>query len=575
MEYENLTLKNRRRINRNMAVSIVSVLVFIIILVVFLMSVGVRIDQKIEVDNCVTTIYHKNGTTSYFAEGKFDALNEGEKATVKVSIPDLISSKLPMPTLHFDAYNCAVKVYGGNRLIYTDGWKDARNGIPEQFIGNRCHTISLVTDAYDLSGKIVSVELYSMTDRSISEINPIIVMASDVWKTPLIDSQALFILLVTTVIGSLLLLAYSLVRTVITRVYDIGIALFPLVLSFAVWSMGTGRMLSIFIQDVRICSRAEYYALYVLAISIALFATSIYRNGIFHKIWIGILAAIILYYAVMIIIASASQKYTPQSFIRFLLIILLLEVLFFVIGLFADKNIVSTTSTIILRTGCIVMLLLAALEIGRYQLMYIPNAPAIVEFKIGSYSALVLAVIMVMFYIVLNLEEQTSFFEKQQLEAIAFKDTLTQIPNRTFFNSRLDELEADGQKDYTLVFIDLNDLKSANDKHGHEMGDRLIVATAECMTEAFAKVGIYCRWGGDEFVALIPGTRQLGIDSIANFERALDRVNMNGEFPFEIKAAHGEIYSSSKNYMSPNTAVREADIRMYNAKKRMKERDSV
>ncbi len=571
MSNENLTLKNRRRINRNMAVAIVSVLVFIIFMVVFLMNVGVRLSNKLAVENCVATVYHSDGTTSYYTDKAFEPLNDGDRAIVKVDIPENISVKVPMPMMYFDAYNCAVKIYDGNRMIYSDGWKDVRKSIPEQFIGNRSYAIPLVTETYDLSGRIVSVELYSMTDRSISEIYPVIVTANEVWKVPLEDSQALFILLITTVIGSMLMTAYSLVRTVILREFDIGIALFPLVLSFAVWSMGSERMLSIFIQSVRICSKAEYYAMFVLALSIALLGTSFYKNGIFHKIWIGTLVAVTGYFAAMIVISSVSSKYTPQNFIRLLLILLLLEIIFFVFGLFADKNIVSSTSTLILRTGCIVMLLLAVLEIGRYQLMYISDTFAIAKFSIGSYSVLVMAVIMTMFYIIRNLEEQTSFFEKQQLEVFAFKDNLTMIPNRNYFNSKLDELEADGQKDYTLVFIDLNNLKKANDMHGHAMGDRLLVATAECMTEAFAKAGVYCRWGGDEFVALIPGTRQLGLECIANFERALERVNAGKTFPFEVRAAHGEIYSSSKKYMSPNIAVREADIRMYNAKKKMKE----
>ncbi len=564
-------MKNRRRINRNMAVAIVSVLVFIVFMVTFLMGVGVRLNYKLSLDNCVATVYHSDGTTSYYTEKRFKALNTGDKAVVKVDIPESISGRVPMPVMYFEAYNCAVKVYDGNRMIYSDGWKDVRKGIPEQFPGNRSYTIPLVTDAYDLSGRIVSVELFSATDRSVSEIDPVIVMADDVWKVPLEDNQALFILLITTVIGSMLMTAYSLVRSVILREFDIGLALFPLVLSFAVWSMGSERMLPIFIQSVYICSRGEYYAMYTLTLSIAILGTVFYRNGVFHKIWAGILTVVTGYFAAMIVMSVMSDKLTPQSFIRILLILLLLEILFFVFGLFADKSIVSSTSTMILRTGCIVMLLLAVLEIGRYQLMYIPDAPAIVEFRIGSYSALVMAVMVTMFYIIRNLEEQTMFFEKQQLEIFAFKDNLTMIPNRNYFNSKVDELEADGQKDYTLVFIDLNDLKKANDVHGHDMGDRLLVATAECMTEAFSKAGLYCRWGGDEFVALIPGTRQLGLDCIANFERALERVNAGKTFPFEVRAAHGEIYSSARNYMSPNIAVREADIRMYNAKKRIKE----
>ena len=78
------------------------------------------------------------------------------------------------------------------------------------------------------------------------------------------------------------------------------------------------------------------------------------------------------------------------------------------------------------------------------------------------------------------------------------------------------------------------------------------------------------RWGGDEFAALIPGSKQLGEDCVKAFDSCVERLNEMGDFPFPVTVAHGEIHSSSRNYVNPNLAIREADYKMYETKKKMK-----
>ena len=63
----------------------------------------------------------------------------------------------------------------------------------------------------------------------------------------------------------------------------------------------------------------------------------------------------------------------------------------------------------------------------------------------------------------------------------------------------------DKKPEDNLIFFcfDLNELKSVNDKHGHEAGDELITGAALCMRRAFGKSGKIFRTGGDEFAAII------------------------------------------------------------------------
>ncbi|MGE5678261.1 MAG: HD-GYP domain-containing protein [Pseudomonadota bacterium] len=101
---------------------------------------------------------------------------------------------------------------------------------------------------------------------------------------------------------------------------------------------------------------------------------------------------------------------------------------------------------------------------------------------------------------VLSLEEKREFF--------GYKDRLTGLYNRDFFEEELSRLDCERQLPMTVIMGDLSGLKLINDAFGHEMGDRALKRVAELMKRAFRKEDIVSRVGGDEFVALLPQTTE-------------------------------------------------------------------
>lgn len=88
-------------------------------------------------------------------------------------------------------------------------------------------------------------------------------------------------------------------------------------------------------------------------------------------------------------------------------------------------------------------------------------------------------------------------------------DMLTKLPNRAHFNRRLDGfLENPDEKQFALLFIDLDKFKAINDDYGHEAGDIVLKEVAQRFRNRLEGRGLVARLGGDEFVALI--------DDIAN-----------------------------------------------------------
>src|SRR5689334_22637043 len=90
-----------------------------------------------------------------------------------------------------------------------------------------------------------------------------------------------------------------------------------------------------------------------------------------------------------------------------------------------------------------------------------------------------------------------------RLEHQAFHDPLTGLANRALFLDRLGELLASGRRDYTVLFLDLDDFKTINDSLGHSIGDELLAAVAGRLLGALKAGDLAARLGGDEFAVLL------------------------------------------------------------------------
>ncbi|HEV8490243.1 MAG TPA: GGDEF domain-containing protein [Candidatus Limnocylindrales bacterium] len=92
-------------------------------------------------------------------------------------------------------------------------------------------------------------------------------------------------------------------------------------------------------------------------------------------------------------------------------------------------------------------------------------------------------------------------------------DPLTGLFNRTFFFAAVDReiaRSARSGRGFCLLMMDLDELKSINDRHGHFIGDRVLRGVGEVIAEGVRRIDIAARYGGDEFVVLLPETEVTG-----------------------------------------------------------------
>ncbi|MFN3303018.1 MAG: diguanylate cyclase [Roseateles sp.] len=112
-----------------------------------------------------------------------------------------------------------------------------------------------------------------------------------------------------------------------------------------------------------------------------------------------------------------------------------------------------------------------------------------------------------------------------QLEAVATHDELTGLPNRRQMLALLDQELLRSQRnphDFCIALLDLDHFKRVNDQYGHAAGDTVLRAFAQTAQAALRATDVIARWGGEEFLALLPDTAMP--PALAGMERLREQV---------------------------------------------------
>ncbi|HEY2028815.1 MAG TPA: diguanylate cyclase [Myxococcales bacterium] len=170
--------------------------------------------------------------------------------------------------------------------------------------------------------------------------------------------------------------------------------------------------------------------------------------------------------------------------------------------------------------------------------------------------------------------------QKEHYRALAQTDGLTGLPNFRSFHARLEE-EVSRATRYghplACAMVDLDGLKTINDKMGHAAGNRAIVALADAVREELRDTDFAARYGGDEFVVLLPQTSE---PQAALFAERLRRrlVEASERAGLPVRGSIGVAAVSADELEAPDASedlLRRADEALYRAKRSGRDRVEV
>lgn len=148
---------------------------------------------------------------------------------------------------------------------------------------------------------------------------------------------------------------------------------------------------------------------------------------------------------------------------------------------------------------------------------------------------------------------------EERIQYLSNYDDLTGLYNRAFFEEELRRLDTERQLPISIILIDINGLKFVNNAFGRLEGDRLLVDTTKILEKSCRSGDIICRWGGDEFVILLPRCAHEDTEKICQRIKNTDPKNERNFIPLSLALG-----TATKNEINQSIqeVLRDAEDRM-------------
>jgi diguanylate cyclase (GGDEF)-like protein len=155
----------------------------------------------------------------------------------------------------------------------------------------------------------------------------------------------------------------------------------------------------------------------------------------------------------------------------------------------------------------------------------------------------------------------------QEKERMAVHDGLTDVFNRGYLEIAIERVVKDVRRnggEVSVLFIDVDGMKDVNDTHGHQAGDALLVELARLLRDSCRESDVVARYGGDEFVVLMPDTGAAGAEEVERKVAAAIAARNAAAAEPRLSASAGTHTATAAGV---DSLLREADRRMYASKR--------
>ncbi len=493
----------------------------------------------------------------------FDAVNKGKEITMVRTLPD--KWDIVEGTLRLHTNQTALKIYIDDEQIYENGYDRV---YANKTVGGGYQFVKFPNE---YQGKTLKIHMYISEDRAFSKFDPIRIYEwENVYRVHMTENRypmffgcflVIFGFVVSLITICALAFSTKYIRMLCISVFSILIG---------IWTLGYYDVIAIFSIPLYSISLLEYISLYLAPIPLLVYLWEDVKNlksKVLGGLYRVILTVQITASMVMLLLHGFDIVHCAAT-LKYMQMLILIDLIFFVTIEFLNiKDSKGIERFFIL--GMLFVVVCISYDLFGYQLNRYWGRNIFTLKGVTAVGVVVFIFILIASFYVNLTQSLMQEAERALLIKRAYVDELTQIHNRRYCIEYMEKLREEKEDNYTIVCLDLNDLKITNDTYGHARGDILIKSAAEVISETFEKYGMVARMGGDEFIAILNTSITDEISSIMEqFQINMSKKNEEVE-DLNMSIAYGFAVYNGNDY-DIERILQTADNQMYDNKKKMK-----
>ena len=492
--------------------------------------------------------------------------SDGDETSIYNKLPDNLDTTECLcfysAHIYFDIFIDGTKIYDvvvPDTVFLTDGsggkWHIVKLG--KEYAGKTVE-LKYTCPYYELRQGIVDMQLNNDGDMILCIIA---------------DSSVAFITSLLLLVTGIFFVIFDIIINLSAKNNRELLFLGLIAISIATWCLSETHIISLFTNDGRTMHLLSLTTLMTFPLPVALYvgsAFSIRKNYPMHIICLFSIGQFIVSF-ILNVTDIADYKHTLIVTHSMLIVIMAYIIISISRYLFVErKKHLNKISMILQIFGLIFFAAMATVDLYRYY-----NASARDSAEFSRIGLLGFVLCYGIASIDKTIRKTKSAARSELIEKLAYIDGLTEVGNRTSFQENMEKLQNDINdntcKNAAVIMFDVNNLKLVNDTLGHQMGDKMIMDSANIIKSAFEKFGgDTFRIGGDEFAVIISGdsTDSNVENGIECFLQLMDDYN-NHDKDFSLIIAHGfaKISNTKHNIYD---VQRSADMLMYEKKRQLK-----
>ena len=465
--------------------------------------------------------------------------------------------------LCFESSNLFFKVYLDNQQIYD--FHPRLEFYYGKYYGDYTHLINIpyFKDAGELKIEYEALTYNSWTSFRATQMSEGSEYLRDGISTGIFQFALCFS---TIIIGIIIIIMGCIFHSKRNSMIE-TVSLGAVAILMACYLMSGTKIWQLIFLDSAMPRLIEYTTLALIPVPVALFVAT-FTNRLEKKLPLLIcIASSLLISGIIFSIFTGLYDYSnilPAIHVNIIGSMTLLVAYFF----FYLRQETKVTGNKWLLIAFVVLITTGVIDIALYYIQQQDYQIRIVNFGLGFF------IIVLALYEIGNIMEiNQKNIEADTMYRLARIDGLTGLSNRLSFDEAEKDLAQDNEASASFALLDINFLKTVNDKYGHSEGDRHIKAAARIINESFGQYGKCFRIGGDEFVSIIRGEGHEDNIKAAMEKMAelTDAYNREEKPPIDLNIACGSaVYEYGKNTVFEAEKI--ADSNMYLHKKRIKEK---